>query len=152
MFHLDDNFLEELGLGGMPEEQKRPFLQHIYEQLQDKVGMSLSEGMSEAQLEQFGDIIDHKQDVVNAWLSQNAPDFENDPIYQRLAQQAQASAPEGAVVNPDALRAEFAASRWLEINRPDYRDVVTNTLNAIKQEIMQSRSVLLGQSGEAPQA
>lgn len=147
MFHLDDNFLEELGLGGMPEEQKRPFLQHIYEQLQDKVGVSLSEGMSEAQLQQFGDIIDHKQEVVDPWLAQFAPNFQEDPMFQRLIAQAQSSG--GAGADPLTLRAEFAASRWLEINRPDYRDVVTRTLDAIKQEILASRSVLLG---ETPQA
>lgn len=146
MFHLDDNFLEELGLGGMPEEQKRPFLQHIYEQLQDKVGMSLSEGMDEAQLQQFGDIIDHKQEVVDPWLAQFAPNFQEDPIFQRLVAQAQSA---NGPVDPLTLRAEFAASRWLEVNRPDYRDVVTSTLNAIKQEILASRSVLLG---ETPQA
>jgi hypothetical protein len=47
------------------------------------------------------------------------------------------------------LRAEYAATKWLEVNRPDYRDVVAKTLEEIKQEIIASKDAILGASAAA---
>ena len=51
MFQLNEEFLKELGLDQLPEEQRKPFLQHIYSELELRVGERLSQGMSEAQLD-----------------------------------------------------------------------------------------------------
>ncbi len=51
MFQLDDKFLQDLGLDQVPEEQRQAFLQHIYNELELRVGTELSDGMSDAQLE-----------------------------------------------------------------------------------------------------
>ncbi len=84
MFQLDDQFLQDIGLADLPEEQKKPFLQHVYDQLEYRVGVRLSEGMSDAQLEEFESIIDRKQDVIDAWVAQYAPDFLNDGLYGKI--------------------------------------------------------------------
>lgn len=140
MFQLDDQFLADIGLAELPEDQKKPFLQHIYEQLEYKVGIRLSEGLSEDQLTEFESIIDRKEEVVSAWIAQHAPDYQNDELLQRMSQQAKLS------VDDPALKAEYAATKWLEVNRPDYKDVVAATLNELKQEIVQSRDAILGSS------
>lgn len=140
MFQLDDQFLADIGLAELPEDQKKPFLQHIYEQLEYKVGIRLSEGLSEDQLTEFESIIDRKEEVVSAWIAQHAPDYQNDELLQRMSQQAKLA------VNDPALKAEYAATKWLEVNRPDYKDVVAATLNELKQEIVQSRDAILGNS------
>ena len=44
MFQLDDKFLEEVGLGSLPDDQKKLFLDHFREQLELRVGLQLSEG------------------------------------------------------------------------------------------------------------
>jgi len=41
------------------------------------------------------------------------------------------------------LRDEYAATKWLEVNRPDYRDVVAQTLDELKQEITQGKETIL---------
>ncbi len=140
MFQLDDQFLSDIGLAELPEDQKKPFLQHIYEQLEYKVGIRLSEGLSEDQLTEFESIIDRKEEVVSAWIAQHAPDYQNDELLQRMSQQAKLA------VDDPALKAEYAATKWLEVNRPDYKDVVAATLNELKQEIVQSRDAILGNS------
>lgn len=145
MFQLDDQFLADVGLASLPEEQKKPFLQHTYDQLEYKVGIRLSEGMSDAQLEEFESIIDRKEDVITAWLSTNAPNYQNEEVFQRLMQASNLSA------SDPGLRAEYAATKWLEVNRPDYRDVVAATLNEIKQEILGSKDAILG-TAQPPQA
>jgi hypothetical protein len=150
MFQLDDQFLADVGLAGLPEEQKKPFLQHTYDQLEYKVGIRLSEGMSDAQLEEFESIIDRKEDVIASWLSQHAPNYQNEEVFQRLMQASNLQA------DDPGLRAEYAATKWLEVNRPDYRDVVAQTLEEIKQEIRGAKDAILGigsaDTGAPPQA
>ena len=50
----------------------------------------------------------------------------------------------GAQADDPALRDEFAATKWLEVNRPDYRSVVAAAMEELKKEIISSRDVILG--------
>lgn len=81
MFQLDDKFLEEVGLGSLPDDQKKLFLDHFREQLELRVGLQLSEGLSDMQLAEFESFMDRDMVRVTSWLDANAPDFENDQIY-----------------------------------------------------------------------
>jgi hypothetical protein len=137
MFQLDDQFLADIGLADLPEEQKKPFLQHVYDQLEYRVGVRLSEGMSDAQLEEFESIIDRKEDVVNTWIETNAPSYQAEEVFQKIQQAS------GLAASDPALKAEYAATKWLEVNRPDYRDVVAKTLEELKDEINQSKNAIL---------
>ena len=76
MFQLDDNFLKELGLDQLPDEQKKPFLQHIYSELELRVGERLSQGMSDAQLDEFANIIDKAPGAVDEFLAKHAPNYQ----------------------------------------------------------------------------
>ena len=58
MFQLNDDFLQSVGLGGMPEDQKEAFLQHLYEELELRVGTRLSDGMNDDQLAEFEKFIE----------------------------------------------------------------------------------------------
>lgn len=137
MFQLDDKFLADIGLNELPEEQKKPFLQHIYDELELRVGTKLSDGMSEDQLEEFESIIDRKDEVIVAWLAQHAPDYHNDEGFSRIQSAT------GLDVNDPGLRAEYAATKWLEVNRPDYRTVVAQVLEQLKQEVIANRNAIL---------
>lgn len=137
MFQLDDKFLADIGLDALPEDQKKLFLQHIYDELELRVGTKLSDGMSDAQLEEFEAIIDRKSDVITSWLERYAPDYGNDQSFQKIQQAS------GLDVNDIALKAEYAATKWLEVNRPDYRDVVASVLEEIKREVSANRDKLL---------
>lgn len=138
MFQLDDQFLQDVGLGDLPDDQKKLFLDHFREQLELRVGTRLSEGLTDAQLEEFESFIDRKDDKVNAWLAANAAGYEEDTVYQQL----KASAPEQIPQN--VILAEYASLKWLGLNRPDYRDVVTATMNELKNEIIANRDAILG--------
>lgn len=138
MFQLDDKFLQDVGLGDLPEDQKKLFLDHFREQLELRVGTRLSEGLSDAQLEEFESFIDRKDDRVNAWLTANVPNYEEDTIYQQLKAGAPEQIPQNVVL------AEYASLKWLGLNRPDYKDVVTATMNELKSEIIANRDAILG--------
>lgn len=103
MFKLDNNFLQELGLGALPAEEKNRMLNHIYETLEMRVGVRLASGMSDAQLDEF-------ESYIN----------KND---------------------------EAGALKWLETNFPNYKDVVAEELNKLKEEVKASAPQILAEVG-----
>ena len=143
MFQLDDQFLQDVGLGELPAEQKQMFLDHFREQLELRVGTRLSEGLSDAQLEEFESFIDRNDEKVNAWLAANVPQYDQDQIYQQLKAGAPAEIPQNVVL------AEYASLKWLGINRPDYRQVVSATMEELKSEIIANRDAILGSGQQA---
>ena len=76
MFQIDDKFLESLGLGGLPQDDKDKMKAHIYETLEMRVGMTLASQMTEAQLDEFEDLM-NKNDEAGAlrWLETNFPNY-----------------------------------------------------------------------------
>jgi succinate dehydrogenase flavin-adding protein (antitoxin of CptAB toxin-antitoxin module) len=144
MFRLDDQFLKDIGLEGLPDEQKKPFLQHIYSELELRVGTRLSDGLSDAQLEEFEKIIDRDQEKIQSWLAENAPAYTQDEAFVKLQQATELDA------NDPRLVAEYTATKWLEVNRSDYRQVVADVLGELKREIMSNRDAILGGIAEQP--
>lgn len=130
--------MKELGLDGLPEEQRKPFLDHIYSELELRVGQRLSDGMSDAQLDEFANIIDKVPGAVDEFLAKHAPDYEQEQMFQSLQQALKLDA------SDPRLKDEFAATKWLEVNRPDYRDVVTAVMGELKQEIIAQKDTILG--------
>lgn len=139
MFQLDEKFLNDIGLNELPDDQKRPFLQHVYEELELRVGTKLSDGLSDQQLAEFESIIDGKSESIDGWLSQNIPDYRNDQSFLQIKEAVKLDE------NDPNLKSEFAATKWLEKNRPDYRQVVAEVLDGLKNEIINNRSAILGQ-------
>jgi isocitrate lyase len=139
MFQLDDNFLQEIGLANLPEEQKQPFLEHIYSQLEMRVGTRLSDGLSDEQLGEFEAFIDRNEEAVRRWIGMYTPNYTTDEAYTKL----QESAPQGT--SQLVILAEYASLKWLSLNRPDYRDVVKQVLDEIKTEVVANRDAILGQ-------
>lgn len=76
MFKLDDNLLQELGLGSLPADEKNKMLGHIYETLEMRVGMKLAEQMSNDQLDEFEAFINANDEAgALKWLETNFPDY-----------------------------------------------------------------------------
>lgn len=138
MFQLDDQFLKDLGLDQLPEDQKQAFKEHIYNELELRVGVRLSEGLSDEQLSEFESFVDRNDEKVRAWVAAHAPDYANDQSYLQL----RTSAPEN--VDDATVLAEYASLKWLGLNRPNYRDVVAQVLDELKREIMSNRDTILG--------
>src|SRR5688572_22501688 len=78
MIKLDDDLLQELGLAGLPAEEKKKLLAHIYETLEMRVGMKLAEQMSDAQLTEFEQFIDRNDEAgALKWLEANFPNYKD---------------------------------------------------------------------------
>lgn len=73
---FDEEYLEKVGLGRMPEERKAEFLKYLQETLELRVGRKMSEGMSEAQLLEFDEIAKSGDaERTQAWIRENRPDY-----------------------------------------------------------------------------
>ncbi|SRR6266496_427728 len=143
MFQLDDTFLQAVGLGGMPADQKQAFLQHIYEELELRVGTRLSEGMSEAQLSEFESFMNGDETAIRQWLAANVSGYEQSDDFAKFKTTVAPETPELAILS------EYASLKWLETNRPDYKSVVAEELEKLKAEISSNSSALLDDSEDA---
>lgn len=108
MIKLDNQFLIDVGLGSLPENDKKEMLRHIYEQLELRVGTKLASGMTDAQLDEF----------------------------------------EALINNQD----EAGALKWLETNFPNYKQVVADELQKLKEEVKISAPQILQASNQQPPA
>lgn len=76
MFTLDEDFLSSLGLATMPPEEKKEFLQYVYDKLEYQVGIELSRSLTDAQLEEFEELMeDENQAKALQWLEKNCPHY-----------------------------------------------------------------------------
>ena len=94
---FNEQFLQDMGLSAMPEEEKQRFLDYIQEELEVRIGERISRGLTDEQLRQF-----------------------------------------------DLITNQVEATEWLEKNRPDYREIVTRTIEEMKEEIRANRAKLIG--------
>lgn len=138
MYKLDDNFLAQLGLSDMPEEQKQSFLQHFYGELEARVGERLTEGMTNEQLDEFGYFVDRNEQGVQNWFANNLPNYRELPEY-KLAEEK--SSPSDSEID---ILSEFGATKWLQKNRPDYPQIVSSSLEELKQETIANKDKIVG--------
>jgi hypothetical protein len=86
-FKLDDDFINQVGLGNLSEDEKNHFREYALQTLQLRIGERLSEDLSEEQLEELEDKIviephdteetaAKKQQLVAEWLKTNHPNYE----------------------------------------------------------------------------
>ncbi len=139
MFQLDDTFLEAVGLQNLPADQKQAFLQHIYEELELRVGTQLSEGLSDAQLTEFESFMNGEEGTIRTWLDTYMSGYQTSDEFTTFKASVPADAQELAVLS------EFASLKWLEVNRPNYKQVVAAELEKLKTEIVGNRDAILDQ-------
>ncbi|SMQ62437.1 hypothetical protein SAMN06295909_0736 [Plantibacter sp. VKM Ac-1784] len=96
----------------------------LYDELELRVGMKLSEGMSDDQMLEFEAIVSKDTPRLSAWLRQHSPDFDSDPKFQALEERSPG-------VDALDLVADYAATKWLAINRPDYE----TSVRAVRTEL-----------------
>lgn len=94
---IDNNLLVELGLAGLPSEEKSSFLKHIYETLEMRVGMRLADQMTNEQLDEFETFYNAKDDAgAFKWLETNFPNYKDIVAdeFQKLKTEIAQSAPQ----------------------------------------------------------
>ncbi len=124
MLKLDNNLLDELGLGSLPEDQKRAMLQHIYETLELRVGTNLANQMSDQQLEEFEKFIDDGGDANQAqalqWLETNLPNYKQvvNEVFEALKLEVKQMAPQLLAANSQSVPAQSPAPATEQTYQP----------------------------------
>lgn len=134
---FDDNFLAEVGLSNLPADQKQAFLDHAQEELEMRVGTKMSEGLSSEQISEFEGIMNNDQQVIRKVVAGLGIDFRKDPIYQKLLEKYHLTEGTWEVIS------EYLSIKWIQKNRPDYRNIVTSVANDLKAEIKQDAPAIL---------
>lgn len=124
MLKIDNNLLVELGLGDLPELERKRLLGHIYETLELRVGTRLSEKMSSQQMEEFESFIDGDDVVAETYLARARANYKETEDFAKHQKSG-------------GRLTEFAALVWLETNFPNYKDIVAEELDKLKLEIKQ---------------
>ena len=135
MIKVDENFLEEMGLGGMPEQYKSAFLEHTQRELEMRIGRRMSEGMSLEQLREFEGIMQKDEEIMERFL-ETLGDFQSDEVYNKLLAQRD------GVAGADFM-SEYLSIKWIQQNRPDYREVTNEEWEGLKREIAMNRERIL---------
>lgn len=97
MIKIDNSLLQELGLDGLPDEEKDSLLKHIYETLEMRVGMRLADQMSNEQLDEFEQYFEAKDDAgAFRWLETNFPNYKDvvQEEFDKLKGEVHQSAPQ----------------------------------------------------------
>jgi hypothetical protein len=132
---LDDQFLQSIGLGVLPDAERQGMLVQMQKTLETNVGMEIYKNLQEHQLQEFegfmplndenGQVITSPE-VANAnaqrWLDANVPTYRTNPAFQPF-------------LNDPAKIRDLAAMNWLQRNFPAYRDVISAELNKLMGEV-----------------
>ena len=109
MFKLDNDFLQSLGLGGLPVDEKNRLLQMIYERLEMNVGMRLAEKMTDQQLDEFEGFIDRNDEAgALKWLETNFPNYKD-----VVAEELEKLRGEVTIAAPQILAAQGGAGQQM---------------------------------------
>lgn len=118
---IDDNLLVELGLGGMPAEEKSGFLKHIYETLEMRVGMRLADQMTNEQLDEFETFYNAKDDAgAFRWLETNFPNYKDIVAdeFQKLKGEIAAQAPQILAASQPSAPAQGGPDQGYQQQQP----------------------------------
>ena len=134
---FDDNFLIEVGLSQLPEDQKQAFLEHTKEEYEIRVGNRMSQGLTEAQITEFEGIMSNDQQVIRKVVSELGMDFRTDPIYQKLLESY------GVKEGTWEIIGEYLSIKWVQKNCPNYQQIVLAVADELKAEIKQHSAELM---------
>lgn len=135
MYQFGDEFLETVGLSSMPEAQRAGFLGYVRDQFETRIGEKMSEGLSEAQIAEFGKIVDNDEQTINDLLAK-AGDYKNDPVYQALLEN-------GGEDGSATTLNDYVTATWLNQNCPDYAKILEAAMNELKAEIKAQKEAIL---------
>ena len=108
MLKIDNNLLQDIGLGTLPDGEKNSLLKHVYETLEMRVGMRLADQMTNEQLDEFERYFEAKDDAgAFAWLESNFPNYKD--IVQEEFDKLKAEVAQAAPQILSAAQAQVAA-------------------------------------------
>ena len=136
MIKIDEKFLEEVGLSTLAETKKADFIAKTQEELENRVGEKMSEGMTVDQLREFEGIMNNDRNTMIRVLSQIG-DYREDDLYRKLLKK------HGVTEGTLEILGEFLSVKWIQLNRPDYATITRNVADELKRESIEASAMIL---------
>jgi hypothetical protein len=136
MIKIDEKFLEEVGLSTLAETKKADFIAKTQEELENRVGEKMSEGMTVDQLREFEGIMNNDRNTMIRVLSQIG-DYREDDLYRKILKK------HGVTEGTLEILGEFLSVKWIQLNRPDYATITRNVADELKREIIEASAMIL---------
>lgn len=133
---LTSEFLDELGLKKLEPEEKAELLTLVYSELELRAGTEISEPMNEQQIEEFEALHNGNMQAIRNWVVKFFPNFESNLAYRKIQDKMGCD-------DEDAVLRDFAQTAWLSMNSPDYRSIVFEQIEQIKQELVEYKDLIL---------
>ncbi len=124
MYERDD-IIEKLGIQEWPEDKQN----EVLEVATHRIGLAVTENLTEAQFNEYQSIVDDDEAVIFAWLEQNIPEYKQSPVFQEF---------ENSVDDdPERNRPEklFASIAWIQMNVPNVQELIEKALTAYREEL-----------------
>lgn len=118
-----DYVITKLGIQHLTPEQQDEILDQVF----TLVGEEMAENLSDEQLDEYEKIINADDEVIGAWLAANEPDYEQNEVYQAIADGTEAD-PEHN--DPKKI---FANLQWVAKNFPNLQTVLDQVIAAYKE-------------------
>ncbi len=77
MNYTKEEIISELGLQSLPADVQDKMVDTIYQTFNMRVGMALSDKLSDEQLNMFNELSQKGDDELSNWIEQNIPDYAN---------------------------------------------------------------------------
>lgn len=136
MFQIDDDLLEQMGVSALQGKDREEFKDFLRTTLQERVGDRLTDGMSDEKLDEFGYFMDGDVEAMKGWLNANVPNYQNEESYLTFKNS-----------NPDVdeqdILSSYGSLMWLQINCPDYPQIVKQTMEEIKKDVLANRQAII---------
>ncbi len=132
---IDDGFLQSVGLGALPPQERQDMILQLEKTLQVNVGMEIYKHFNEEQIREFegmmpmndenGTVILSQQDAYQnclRWMDVNVSGYRTNPSI-------------APIVNDMPALTQTAAQYWLQKNFPGYREVVFGEQQKLMDEV-----------------
>ena len=134
MFKLNENFLKDVGLEDIPQEQREELLKHIGREMDERIGKRMSGELSDGKFEEFVKLSDGNQELAGQILAKLG-DYKNSEEYKALVGAAGGDKPE--------LAGEYASIVWIVKNIPNYGQIVNEEVDKLVAEIRADKDKFL---------
>jgi hypothetical protein len=120
----DEQIITQLGIADLPDQEQEA----IINEAELRIGEKVSEQLNNEQLSEYDSIINNDEHVIDSWLDQNVPFYEQEPAYQAFLEGVDDDPEKN---NPKKL---FATVAWVQLTVPNFQEVVTEVLETYKLE------------------
>ena len=132
---LDDQYIEDLGIADLPEDVKKEIIAGLEQTIQDDISLKVVEKLSDALLDEFNSINEDSIENAKNWLKKVSPYYESSPEFTENLEKSDLS--------EDEFTRQYAQVKWLQMNVPDYNQIVVEALANTKGQLLALQEKLL---------